>query len=403
MKDADQAKTGAWPMLLAQQVEENRDELVSRYHQTLRETLFTNRSEVRPAMLKHIATDEVDALLNYLLHAQFSGMERGAQLCQLGLSLQAVLRLGQDTRNFFLTHLKNDPVVLVLDTIDVYQNAVIQGFVQSLEDIILSEQEHIRSALQIAVSRYTVEIKEIQDLAEEAIEASEFKSRFMARVSHELRTPLGALMGMSEMLQENVYGPLTPAQQDIVQRIINNAHALEKFFAEILDQSLIESGEMRLREERFSPQVLTKAVHSTCLPLALQKGLSLQAHVDPDLPPTIIGDRTRIEQILSNLIVNAIKFTETGGVTIHVHKDGDKHWALQVTDTGIGISEENLTYIFQPFRQIDETMGRKSNGVGLGLAIVQQLTTMMNGTVTVKSKVGQGSTFTVILPLRTTK
>jgi signal transduction histidine kinase len=402
MKRDHQVKTNALPVVVARQVEENRTELANRYHRTLREALFTNHADVRPAMLERIASDEVDALLNYLLRARSTGGERGAQLCQLGLSLQAVLHLGQDTRRFFLTHLENDLVPRALDTVGVYQNAVIQGFVQSLEDIILSEQEHIRGALQIAVSRYTIEIKETQALAEEAIKASQFKSRFMARVSHELRTPLGALMGMSEMLKADVYGPLTPAQQDIVQRIINNAKALEQFFAEILDQSFVESGELRLKEEKFSPQELTKAVHSTCLPLALQKGLSLHTQVDPDLPSTMIGDRARIEQILSNLVVNAIKFTETGGITIHVYQDGDRHWALQVKDTGIGISEENLTHIFQPFRQIDETTTRKANGVGLGLAIVQQLTTMMNGTVTVRSKVGQGSTFTVILPLQTT-
>ena len=128
--------------------------------------------------------------------------------------------------------------------------------------------------------------------------------------------------------------------------------------------------------------------------------MSLQVKVDPHLPPTVIGDRGRTEEILSNLVVNAIKFTDTGGVAIYVNRDDDEHWALQVKDTGIGISEENLARIFEPFHQVDETTSRKFGGVGLGLAIVQQLVTAMNGTVSVKSKIGQGSMFTVILPLR---
>lgn len=398
-----QTETDALPVLLAQKVEAHRADLVDRYRQALQETLFANRADMRPSMLESVAVDEAAALLNYLLHSQPSGLERGVRLCEMGLGEQAVLRLGQVTRQFLLKHLESDLIAPALDTVDTYQDGMIQGFVQCLEKSILVEQERIRGALQVAVSRYTVEIKEVQDLAQKAAAASEFKSRFLASVSHELRTPLGALMGMSEMLQENVYGPLTPAQQDIAQRILNNARALERFFADMLDQSLMEAGQLQLKEESFSPETLAKTVYSTCLPLALRKGLPLKVKIDPRLPSAVMGDRGRTEQILSNLVVNAIKFTETGGVLIHIRQDGDMHWALQVEDTGIGMSEENLAYIFEPFRQVDETAARRFGGVGLGLAIVQQLVTAMNGTVSVKSKVGQGSTFTVVLPLRTTR
>lgn len=393
--------TDALLKLLAEQIKAGQADLVDRYQQALRATLFTNRADVRPTMLRGIAMDEAAAFRSYLLHGQPLGTERGADLCQMGLGEQAVLGLCKVTSRFILTHLESDLIVPALDAVYAYQSGMIQGFVDRHEKIMLVEQERIRGALQVAVSHYTVEIKEVQDLAQRAVAASEFKSRFMARVSHELRTPLGALMGMSEMLQADVYGPLTPAQQDIVQRIINNAHALERFFAEILDQSLIESGQLRLKEESFSPQVLVETVHSTCLPLALRKGLSLQVKVDPHLPSTVMGDRGRTEEILSNLVVNAIKFTDSGGVGVNVSRDGDAHWAMQVKDSGIGISEENLAHIFEPFHQVDETTARRFGGVGLGLAIVQQLVTAMNGTVSVKSKIGQGSTFTVVLPLRT--
>lgn len=247
-----------------------------------------------------------------------------------------------------------------------------------------------------------LKIEETQILAQKATEANEFKSQLIARISHELRTPLGALMGMSEMLDQNIYGPLTPAQQDITQRIVNNSQALQQVFAELLDQSQIESGQLRLKNEQFSPKTLVQKVYSQCLLLAERKGLDLKVDVHPDLPDFLIGDQERVEQCLSNLVVNAIKFTRSGYVHICVRKENEAHWLLQVQDTGIGISEETLAYIFEPFRRADETTRREFGGVGLGLSIVNQLTTAMNGTVHVESKVGSGSTFTIILPLQTT-
>jgi signal transduction histidine kinase len=399
MENANFVKIGALREHLTQTVEINRADLVSRYSQILRETLFTNRLEMRPNLLKGIASDEADALLNFLRFPEFSGLEHGAQLCKTGLGEQALLGLGQVTRQFFAAFLKPGLIAPALEIVDAYQNATTRGFIQGLGKIILAEQEQIRSAFQIAISRYTVEIKEVRVLAQRATEANEFKTRFIARVSHELRTPLGALLGMSEMLQENVYGPLTPAQRDITQRIINNTHVLEQVFTELLDQSKLESGQLRLRMGEFSPKVLIQTVHSNNLPLALQKGLNMHIEIEPSLPEILIGDKARIEQILSNLVINAIKYTQSGEIIIRARGEGSTEWVLQVKDTGIGISEADQAYIFEPFRQVDETVGRKFGGVGLGLSIVQQLVFAMDGTVRVESKVGQGSTFTVVLPL----
>jgi signal transduction histidine kinase len=386
---------------LAQTVEVNRADLISRYSRILRETLFTNRSEMRPNLLKSVASDEADAMLNFLRVPGFSGVEHGLKLCQAGLSEQALLGLGQVTRQFFMAFLKPDFLATVLEILDSFQTEVIQGFIKGRENNILVEQEQIRSAFELAISRYSVQIKEVQGLAQRAIEANEFKTRFIARISHELRTPLGAVMGMSEMLQENVYGPLTPAQQDIARRILNNTHVLDQVFTELLDQSRIESGQLLLKVGEFSPKVLAQNVHSNNLPLALQKGLAMHVEIDPALPDVLIGDKARIEQILSNLVVNAIKYTQSGDIVIRVRKEGNAQWILQVKDSGIGISEEDQSYIFEPFRQVDETVGRKFGGVGLGLSIVQQLVKAMDGTVSVESRVGKGSTFTVVLPIRT--
>ena len=205
---------------------------------------------------------------------------------------------------------------------------------------------------------------------------------------------------MSEMLQQHVYGPLTPKQQDITQRMINNARALEQVFSELLDQSQIEAGQLRLRQENFSPDTLIKTVHASYLPLALEKGLTMRLKLDANLPSTVQGDAARVQQVMSNLVTNAIKFTEIGSVVIWGRRANERQWVFQIKDTGIGISEKDQAYIFESFRQVDETSGWKFGGVGLGLAIVHNLVTAMGGRVSVKSKIGQGSTFTVFLPLQ---
>ena len=400
MEDTAPVQTDELVESFARQMRINQADLLNRIRQSLQETLFTNRAEMRPREVANIAAEKVEMLISALPHPEL-GVEHGARLCQMGVSVQTVLALVQATRRFVLATFEKDLISQALDAVDFYQNAVMRGYIQEREKLILSEQERIRGAMQIAIGRFTVEIKDVQAMALRSNEANEFKTRFIARVSHELRTPLGALLGMSEMLQQSVYGPLSPAQLDITQRIIDNTHALERVFTELLDQSQIESGQLRLRQDEFSPKVLAHTVHENNLPLALRKGLTMQLVLDPDLPNTLFGDKGRIEQILSNLAVNAIKYTQTGGIEIRLNKNGAEQWSMQVKDTGIGISEEDRALIFEPFRQADETMGRKFGGVGLGLAIVQQLVTAMNGRIDVESKVGYGSTFRVILPLHT--
>ncbi len=287
-----------------------------------------------------------------------------------------------------------------LTTFWIEFSVVVIGVVGLLSLIITS----LRQALERArrnEKALALKIEETQVLAQKATEANEFKSQLIARISHELRTPLGALMGMSEMLYQNVYGPLNPEQQDILHRIINNSQALQHVFSELLDQSQIDSGQLRLKGEPFSPRELIDRVYSQCSLLAERKGLALVVEVHASLPDTIIGDRERIEQILSNLVVNAIKFTRAGEVHICARKEEDDCWMFQVKDTGIGISEETQTFVFEPFRRADETTSREFGGVGLGLSIVRQLVTAMDGKIHLESKVGHGSTFTVILPLRT--
>lgn len=389
-----------WQETLAQLIDDNQADLVSGYVQVLRETLFNRRTNLRPSMIKRIAEDEVAVLAEFLAQPAYPAFEHGVQLHKFGLNEQAILRLGQVTRQFFLTHLPETLLAHALPAYDLFQESVVMGHMQTQEELILKEQELIRSALQTAVSRYMVEIKEIEAIAQKATEANEFKTHFIARMGHELRTPLGAMLGITEMLQEGVFGSLSAEQKDLTQRIINNAQVLKQVFTELLDQSQIESGQLHLRDEPFSPQLMAESITSNYLPLALKKGVSMQVRLDSDLPARLMGDKARIEQVISNLVTNAIKFTEVGLITVYAFKADEAHWKIEVKDTGIGIAPEHFTYIFEAFRQADETTARKHGGVGLGLSIVQQLVLAMDGTVDLKSKLGQGSVFTVTLPLR---
>jgi signal transduction histidine kinase len=278
-------------------------------------------------------------------------------------------------------------------------STVVVGVVALLSLVINNLQQALTRA-RYNEQELILKMAEAETLAGKAVEANQFKSQFIARISHELRTPLGALMGIAEMLQDNVYGPLSPAQYDIAGRIIKNARALEQVFGELLDQSQIELGQLRLRQELFSPQELVENVHETYHSMAERKGLTLKYEIDPRLPAMVIGDKERIKQVLANLVMNALKYTEQGQITVCARLEDETQWALQVADTGIGISSEAQAYIFEPFRQAGEVVDREFGGVGLGLAIVQQLVEVMNGRIYVESQVEQGSLFTVILPFK---
>jgi signal transduction histidine kinase len=234
-------------------------------------------------------------------------------------------------------------------------------------------------------------------------ELDRLKSRFLSIVSHELRTPLGAILGFAEMLQNEVYGVLSSKQHNALSRIIANDERLLNLVNDLLDQARIEAGQLSLVNAAFPLQDLISDMESTMRVLVEAKKLYLRIHVADAVPTTLYGDQKRLQQILVNLVNNALKFTQQGGVNMHFYCPDEAHWAIDIVDTGPGIPKEAQAYIFDPFRQIDSSATREHKGFGLGLAIVKQLVTLMGGTVTVISELGQGSTFTVILPLIASK
>jgi signal transduction histidine kinase len=234
---------------------------------------------------------------------------------------------------------------------------------------------------------------------DQALAASRLKTELLAKVSHELRTPLGAILGLAEMLQLTLYGPLTAKQGETMAKIIDNTNYLTSLVNELLDQAQTDAGKLTLNLSSFAPADLVERTLSKMNVLAQTKGLTLTTNITADVPATLFGDPARVQQILVNLVGNAIKFTQRGAVQVCLYRPDAVSWALQVSDTGSGIPVEAQSYIFEPFRQVDGSMTRQQDGTGLGLSIVKQLTTLMDGQITLESEVGRGSTFTVCLPL----
>jgi PAS domain S-box-containing protein len=236
-----------------------------------------------------------------------------------------------------------------------------------------------------------------RDFTREA-EVEEMKNSFVAMVSHELRTPLNAILGYSEMLKEAYYGPMNEKQTNAAERILNNSRRLLDIVSDLLDKAQIEAGHLNLKISAFPTKVLAENLHSVMDKITSDRGLTLTSCTAPDMPAEMKGDPERIQQVMINLVNNAAKFTEKGGITVNLYKVADDYWACDVTDTGPGISPEDQRYIFEPFRQVDKTVTRSHGGIGLGLSIVKRLVDLMGGRIFLKSVVGQGSTFTVVLP-----
>lgn len=235
---------------------------------------------------------------------------------------------------------------------------------------------------------------------DQALEASRLKTELLARVSHELRTPLGAILGFAELLEFGIYGSLSKAQKTAVDEIIDSTHNLTNLVNDLLDQAKLDANKLDLNLTSFTPDDLLNSVLHKMEVLANNKGLSLTTHITADLPAVLTGDLNRLQQILVNLISNAIKFTQSGTIQVCLHRPDAAHWTVQVIDTGIGIPQEAQAHLFEPFMQVDGSITREQAGTGLGLSIVKQLTHLMEGEVSLKSEDGHGSTFTVLLPLQ---
>ncbi|MBZ0294632.1 MAG: HAMP domain-containing protein [Anaerolineae bacterium] len=241
---------------------------------------------------------------------------------------------------------------------------------------------------------------ELLQARDQALEALQLKTHILANVSHDARTPLSVISLRTELMQSGRYGPVTDRQREVMHGVLDSVHQLVAFIENLLSGSQIDSKRIRIKPVEVSPQELLQPLANNLQSLAEHKGLTFNWSVAEDLPATVKIDSMRFNQILQNLVNNAIKFTESGSVTVSIFQPDAEHWALMVTDTGIGIPPEMHTRIFEAFWQVDGSPTRAANrGIGLGLSIVKELTALMKGEIIVQSKPDDGSRVTVCFPL----
>lgn len=236
---------------------------------------------------------------------------------------------------------------------------------------------------------------EVQKLRAE--ESTKLKSQFLASMSHELRTPMNSILGLTELVLEQ--GNISGKDWERISVVLKSSRRLMSLIDDILDLSKIEAGKMELREEEVLLDEIILEAETSISPLVLNKNINFRVIRNAEPQMILRTDRGKVIQVLINLMANAIKFTHRGNVILNISQPSKDQLQFEIIDTGIGISPENQKLIFEEFRQVDGTSTKKYNGTGLGLAICNKIAGMLNGSLTVESEVGKGSTFTFVIPL----
>jgi len=306
-------------------------------------------------------------------------------------------------------------VIGVLNLLDIEANRFTEGDLRLAETIAAAaasaiENAHLYMTAQQQSEKLQAQQEELRQTNEELELTSKYKSEFLSNMSHELRTPLNSLLILSRLLYENKEGNLTDKQIEYSGTIHSSGTELLALINEVLDLSKVEAGKMVLNFEEMSLKGLAVYIEQHFLHVAEEKGLYLKIELAEGLPASVHTDRQRVEQIVKNLLSNAMKFTASGGISFEIARPAlrvdlsqsglapQNAVAISVSDTGIGISEDKQHLIFEAFQQADGSTSKKYGGTGLGLSITKELAKLLGGEIQLRSKEGEGSTFSLYLP-----
>lgn len=310
----------------------------------------------------------------------------GKRLARLAAVAEAIGQGQYDTRT---TDIHDDAIGQLGKAIN-RMAAEIQGAVSRLE----KQQRDLASAYHMV----QMQAQDFEVINRQLLELDHQRTEFIATVSHELRTPLNSIIGFSSVLRRSCQQHLVQRDLNYLEKIHRNGKHLLGLINNILELAKTENGKLQPVVRMLDPRRLVSEVVEMLEPQALEKQLYLHLEVG-DVPEEIASDADKLEQILVNLLGNAIKFTHEGGVTVHLYSVRANYLALDIEDTGIGIADEQLQFIFEPFRQADSGINRRYDGSGLGLTIARNLVNLLDGSITVESQPGVGSRFRIRLPV----
>jgi signal transduction histidine kinase len=307
---------------------------------------------------------------------------------------------------------QHPPIVLFTGSDD--EESVIEALQNGAQDYLVkggTDRETLERAIRYSIERDRVDRelrrtneelvllnRQLSLSRDEAIKANELKTQFVANISHEIRTPMSGILGLAELLADEV----EDESKEVARLIFQSAKNLMTLVNDLLDLAKIEAGRVEITNEQFQIRKLVNDVSAVFQHAAASKQIKLLSRVDEAVAPEGIGDSHRIRQVLQNLIQNAIKFTESGSVELHVEstkRSGRNDVRFSVRDTGRGISAEDQKKLFQLFVQVDGSTKRRHSGTGLGLALSKRLVELMGGEIGVESEIGEGTTFWVVIPL----
>jgi len=270
-----------------------------------------------------------------------------------------------------------------------------------VEELQSQNKELVRVLGELTQSRREIEQanRELQEANDKLKQVDEMKSRFISTIAHEVRTPLNAITGLVSLLSRNKTEPLSPRQRETVERLEKSITMLIQLVNDLLDLSRLQARRMQIRVQEFDSAELVDSIYNGLRQTANDKGVTLDYEIMPGMP-LIKSDQTKVTQVITNLASNAIKFTPSGGtVTLRVFADMAEMWRVEVSDTGIGIAEEEVPLIFEEFRQVNISNPNHTGGTGLGLPISKRLVELLGGRIKVISAIGAGSSFTVTWPI----